>query len=90
MTSRGAVECGVAAICSLRPRIDPIAMPPKAKTPWQPVRTGSSTRWRLSAQRATATSLFDACSVSMKVEPASWLTAAQRKSASCATTSNTF
>ncbi|KAH8944234.1 hypothetical protein BDL97_13G098700 [Sphagnum fallax] len=30
------VECGAATICSLHPRIDPIAMPPKAKTPWQP------------------------------------------------------
>ncbi len=28
--------CDAAAICSLHPRIDPIAMPPKAKTPWQP------------------------------------------------------
>ncbi len=36
MTSRGAAECGAAAICSLHPKIDPIAMPPKAKTPWQP------------------------------------------------------
>ncbi len=26
----------MAAICSLHPRIDPIAMPPKVKTPWQP------------------------------------------------------
>ncbi len=36
MTSWGTAEWGVAAICSLHPRIDPIAMPPKAKTPWQP------------------------------------------------------
>jgi hypothetical protein len=36
MTSRGAAECDAAAIYSLHPRIDPIAMPPKAKTPWQP------------------------------------------------------
>jgi len=36
MTSRGVVKCGAAAICSLHPKIDPIAMPPKAKTPWQP------------------------------------------------------
>jgi len=36
MTSRGAAKCGTAAICSLHPRINPIAMPPKAKTPWQP------------------------------------------------------
>ncbi len=36
MTSRGAAECGVATIYFLHPKIDPIAMPPKAKTPWQP------------------------------------------------------
>jgi hypothetical protein len=36
MTSRDAAECGVVAIYSLHPRIDPIAMPHKAKTPWQP------------------------------------------------------
>jgi hypothetical protein len=35
MTSRGAAECNMATICSLHPRIDPITMPPKAKTPWQ-------------------------------------------------------
>jgi hypothetical protein len=36
MTSRGVAKCGAIAICSLHPRINPIAMPPKAKTPWQP------------------------------------------------------
>jgi hypothetical protein len=36
MTSQGTAECGTAAICSLHPIIDPIAMPPKAKTPWHP------------------------------------------------------
>jgi hypothetical protein len=36
MTSGGAAECGATAICSLHPKIDLIAMPPKAKTPWQP------------------------------------------------------
>jgi len=36
MTSRGVAECGAAAVCSLHPKIDPITVPPKAKTPWQP------------------------------------------------------
>ncbi len=36
MTSRGAAECGATAIYSLHPKINLIAMPPKAKTPWQP------------------------------------------------------
>ncbi|CAK9873021.1 unnamed protein product [Sphagnum jensenii] len=36
MTSRGAAEYGTTAICSLHPKINPITMPPKAKTPWQP------------------------------------------------------
>ncbi len=33
---QSATKCGAAAIYSLHPRIDPITMPPKAKTPWQP------------------------------------------------------
>jgi hypothetical protein len=36
MTSRGVAQYGTAALCSLHPRIDPITIPPKAKTPWQP------------------------------------------------------
>ncbi len=36
MTSGGTAECGATTICSLHPRTDLIAMPPKAKTPWQP------------------------------------------------------
>jgi hypothetical protein len=35
MTSRGVAKCDAIAMCSLHPRIDPITMPPKAKTPWQ-------------------------------------------------------
>ncbi len=54
------------------------------------LRIGSSMRWRLSAQRATATSLSDACSTSMKVGTTSWSTAARHEGASRATTSNTF
>jgi hypothetical protein len=93
MTSRGTAKCGAAVICSLHPKIDLIAMPPKAKTPWQPAQ---GLEYALEVVNTagnddiTIRCMFCVYEGRNNVVVDGSSTAARCESASRATTSNTF